>query len=1296
VAVQIPIELLALNAEFNKKIKNSTASVSMLDAEVKILNKDIKKTATSRNIKNVTTFDSKIKTLGKSYNVSSKQIQIATDKNQSAVKRLAATITVLSKSFRFLRNIIIPLGLALFAGTKLLNRFRITSIASILALRITIIKSLILIRIAFNRLAKSRSITEFGVNLVRLGRLSNQSFNEIIDGARRAGEQLSDPSLVKDFLDFTTRSIIKVGVLAFTLKKLGPFIFGTSSLLKQFARSSVLVGTFASLASLRINLFTQSLKTNNAILKIGLRGIQFITQAAVNFTTAFVRFGNVLERSGSVLIALNRTGLRPFSNFIRQSIKNTSQLGKAVSASAKQTELFSSSLFGATSRVSVFGVGLVGLGVLLKQSENGFIRFLGSVFEFVGLLLGPVNLLVSRLLAVIGSLIRAVGTTLVNANQRAAASFQAADLASFTFLRTLRAFGEEFPKVVGTTAQWNKEIEILNKTTGVTTASLRFIVAELIETGTSLGLSTSQIKLLTRASVDFAAQIKGDSTQAVLDLVSALNGNSRSVQKYGLQLTAASVQQFLFNEGITKTFASMNEQEKVQARLQALMKTYSLVAGIAAEQTSTFAGTSKLLEGRLQTLAVTFGEGANVVENFAVGERLLIGVIDELNPLVVKTAGFFSGLAGRALQVIGIFFQLVFTVALVTTSIKALNVLLASQAFRKGFFAKIPIFNGSLASLAKALGVTNLRITSIGGVIRAVGQIFVAQTKRMVAGILGVEVATLTWASALKLARLRVIQLTRATLKFLANPAVLVFIAIAAAVIILVKGLIALEQRTKAISSIFNAVVGLFGDLLTNVFGVTNIFSKLISIIGVGLRRAFGLLVLGLATVIRGIATALANLPDAVASAERKISFQKAADRLGDFQRKLITAGLDFDKLGEDAERAGRSIASVFTFEGQAALPKNLQTIARDIQKSGKTELDLLRIQAAARLKIVVESFKLQKVSREQAAELSLAISADLNRKEQELAIKQREKLKSIAERFGGAAAIQERLTAELEQLRLANQAKLLTNEEFELAQTVAQIQADQKRIEAKINNELLVTDLIEKTHLERLQFQKKILEAEIAAQNAAGVNSIVARKKLAAINGQINAQELSDQRTFLSTAATLAQSNSSVLAAIGKAAAITQIAIKTPTAVASSFEFGTRLGGPPLGFLFGGIAATAMAAQAARVAGIALQTGITSIPSGFPNDSFPARLTTGERVVNVPQNRDLTNFLDAQATTGGDSQTDLLKQVVEGLNGVMELLTMGNITLEEKESEIIVQIGGKEITRVIREELRSGRSLAV
>lgn len=178
----------------------------------------------------------------------------------------------------------------------------------------------------------------------------------------------------------------------------------------------------------------------------------------------------------------------------------------------------------------------------------------------------------------------------------------------------------------------------------------------------------------------------------------------------------------------------------------------------------------------------------------------------------------------------------------------------------------------------------------------------------------------------------------------------------------------------------------------------------------------------------------------------------------------------------------------------------------------------------------------------------------------------------------------------------------------------------------------------------------------------------------------------LRDQQTFLSTSASLANSQNKTLAAIGKASAITSIAIATPPAVAGSFRFGSELGGPALGFVFAGIAAAAMAAQAAAIAGVPLQTGLTEVPRGFPNDSFPARLTSGERVVNVAQNRDLMEFLDEQTSETGESQSSIQTSLLESID----------TKLSNLQNQIVVNVGEREVINVIRDSLKSGRSLAV
>lgn len=289
------------------------------------------------------------------------------------------------------------------------------------------------------------------------------------------------------------------------------------------------------------------------------------------------------------------------------------------------------------------------------------------------------------------------------------------------------------------------------------------------------------------------------------------------------------------------------------------------------------------------------------------------------------------------------------------------------------------------------------------------------------------------------------------------------------------------------------------------------------------------------------------------------------------------------------------------------------------------------------------------------------------------------------------------------EQIR-ANQALLQSRTELIAKTTAAEATLVEEKLARATTDEAFEQTLAERDLIrdQELQVQKDAIDKQFKdarlsgtvahaeairvaeeASEAKRTQSLVAREeKLKALRKAQRDKELADQDTFLSTAATLSNSKSKELAAIGKAAAITQIAIKTPPAVASSFAFGTSIGGPVLGFVFAGIAATAMAAQAAAIAGVPLATGLSEVPSGFPNDSFQARLTSGERVVNVKQNEDLTSFLDSQDRSSGSGEE------------VVGLLSRIAQRIEQLENTIVVNIGNKEIVREVREGLRSGRTL--
>jgi tape measure domain-containing protein len=171
------------------------------------------------------------------------------------------------------------------------------------------------------------------------------------------------------------------------------------------------------------------------------------------------------------------------------------------------------------------------------------------------------------------------------------------------------------------------------------------------------------------------------------------------------------------------------------------------------------------------------------------------------------------------------------------------------------------------------------------------------------------------------------------------------------------------------------------------------------------------------------------------------------------------------------------------------------------------------------------------------------------------------------------------------------------------------------------------------------------LLESKIRADQA--TRNLAIDKKTFDVQEQRRKTDLDNQQAFFGAAVSLASSSNRTLAAIGKAAAITQIAIKTPSAVAGSYEFGatTLGGGPPLGALFAGIAGAAMAAQAAQIAGVKFASGGIVPGNTFSGDTVQARLNSGEMVLNRGQQ---TRLFDMANNGGGGEQIIQVNNIIE------------------------------------------------
>lgn len=130
------------------------------------------------------------------------------------------------------------------------------------------------------------------------------------------------------------------------------------------------------------------------------------------------------------------------------------------------------------------------------------------------------------------------------------------------------------------------------------------------------------------------------------------------------------------------------------------------------------------------------------------------------------------------------------------------------------------------------------------------------------------------------------------------------------------------------------------------------------------------------------------------------------------------------------------------------------------------------------------------------------------------------------------------------------------------------------------------------------------IYAAQVAAMDREYQEASTQGEKTAALEAKFASQELLNQaklneqkemmqKDTFGKIASLSNSNNKTLAAIGKAAAITQIAIDTPMAISKALAAFP----PPFNFAAAGAVGVAMAAQAAQVAGIPLAEGGIVMP---------------------------------------------------------------------------------------------------
>lgn len=238
----------------------------------------------------------------------------------------------------------------------------------------------------------------------------------------------------------------------------------------------------------------------------------------------------------------------------------------------------------------------------------------------------------------------------------------------------------------------------------------------------------------------------------------------------------------------------------------------------------------------------------------------------------------------------------------------------------------------------------------------------------------------------------------------------------------------------------------------------------------------------------------------------------------------------------------------------------------------------------------------------------------------------QRESLKSFVEGLAEqsmAIDSQYKLNQQMLQEGLAQD--LITQEEYFATMS-----------ELRDNERALELEKISEAEAQKLVTQQQANAARLQLNQQYALETQKQLTAMKAYEEKIAKERLQGYGTFFGGLASLSESSTKELAAIGKASAISKATIDAYLAIQNALAnvpFPANIAASV------GIGVQAFA-NVAKISGVGLKGGISEVPrssfGGNQGDNFPAVLKAGERVLTTDQNKDLTEALKNNNGVGG------------------------------------------------------------
>lgn len=150
-----------------------------------------------------------------------------------------------------------------------------------------------------------------------------------------------------------------------------------------------------------------------------------------------------------------------------------------------------------------------------------------------------------------------------------------------------------------------------NKNLGLDPEQLMNYQAKIVSVTNAVGLcgetSTNTAKALSMLAADMSSYTNEDLSSVMTNFQSGLIGQSRALYKFGIDITNATLQQYAYNLGVTKSLSAMSQSEKMQLRLIAILDQSKVAWGDQANTLGSVANQYRIMKQQIANLGRTIG-----------------------------------------------------------------------------------------------------------------------------------------------------------------------------------------------------------------------------------------------------------------------------------------------------------------------------------------------------------------------------------------------------------------------------------------------------------------------------------------------------------------------------------------------------------------------------------------------------------------------------------------------------------------------------------------------------------------